>query len=524
VLTVCWWDSRTKTIKLTGRCSATLQVAHCRRYTYVYCCVVSAAHGLIERDVVSLPDPAPPRPDVIPVPQQPIEPPPQYVHAHSNPQPVSSLPGQGPTAGFATQSDEYGPLPSNWERREDQLGRNYYVDHNTRTTTWHRPRFNQVVNNAEHQQAEANQASDHHNRRQLVDEAFGDLDAPSQVSQTVTVPQQPTPSSDPLGSLPAGWEERRTPEGRIYFVDRRSSLEYISWHKHKSVLILLVASNIDNTRSTTWVDPRRQHTQSTQGQARATAPGSHLGPLPSGWEMRLTSTSRIYFIDHNTKATTWDDPRGANVPQYKRDFRRKLILFRCQPAMRRPAGNVHIKVRRNYIFEDSYAEVMRQSPNDLKKTLMITFEGEPGLDYRANSRCVASVYNSYLKEPSNVSTEFFFLLSCELFNPFYCLFEYTAHDEYTLQISPMSGVNPEYLNYFKFIGRIVGLAIFHRQHLNAYFISSFYKMVITKKIALSDLENVDAELYRSMKWMLDNDITDVIDETFSFQEERACDN
>jgi len=45
-------------------------------------------------------------------------------------------------------------------------------------------------------------------------------------------------------------------------------------------------------------------------------------------------------------------------------------------------------------------------------------------------------------------------------------------------------------------------------------------MVITKKIALSDLESVDAELYRSMKWMLDNDITGVIDETFSLQEER----
>lgn len=27
-----------------------------------------------------------------------------------------------------------------WERRVDQLGRTYYVDHNTRTTTWTRPR------------------------------------------------------------------------------------------------------------------------------------------------------------------------------------------------------------------------------------------------------------------------------------------------------------------------------------------------------------------------------------------------
>lgn len=25
---------------------------------------------------------------------------------------------------------------------------------------------------------------------------------------------------------------------------------------------------------------------------------SQLGPLPSGWEMRLTSTARVYFVDH----------------------------------------------------------------------------------------------------------------------------------------------------------------------------------------------------------------------------------
>lgn len=36
------------------------------------------------------------------------------------------------------------------------------------------------------------------------------------------------------------------------------------------------------------------------------------------------------------------------------------------------------------------------------------------------------------------SREFFFLLSRELFNPYYGLFEYSANDTYTVQISPMS--------------------------------------------------------------------------------------
>ncbi|WAR52221.1 hypothetical protein PtB15_1B662 [Puccinia triticina] len=80
------------------------------------------------------------------------------------------------------------------------------------------------------------------------------------------------------------------------------------------------------------------------------------------------------------------DPRlpsslDQNVPQYKRDFRRKLIYFRSQPALRPNSGLCHVKIRRSHIFEDSYAEIMRQQANDLKKRLMIKFDGEDGLNY-----------------------------------------------------------------------------------------------------------------------------------------------
>lgn len=175
------------------------------------------------------------------------------------------------------------------------------------------------------------------------------------------------------GELPAGWEQRHTPEGRAYFVDH-------------------------NTRTTTWVDPRRQqyirmygNNPSGNNTTIQQQPVSQLGPLPSGWEMRLTNTARVYFVDHNTKTTTWDDPRlpsslDQGVPQYKRDFRRKLIYFRSQPALRILSGQCHIKVRRGAIFEDSYAEIMRQSATDLKKRLMIKFDGEDGLDYGGLSR------------------------------------------------------------------------------------------------------------------------------------------
>lgn len=404
--------------------------------------------------------------------------------------------------GFSAFEDAQGRLPPGWERREDNLGRTYYVDHNSRQTTWIRPTANFDAGQQRTQmEAQQNVERQRHQARVLPEDRTGansptlsDSHSPSHtpnpVNQATAAQMVATGATTAgTGELPAGWEQRHTPEGRAYFVDH-------------------------NTRTTTWVDPRRQQYIRMYGQNAGgnnttiqQQPVSQLGPLPSGWEMRLTNTARVYFVDHNTKTTTWDDPRlpsslDQNVPQYKRDFRRKLIYFRSQPALRILSGQCHVKVRRTHIFEDSYAEIMRQSPNDLKKRLMIKFDGEDGLDYGGLSR------------------EFFFLLSHEMFNPFYCLFEYSAHDNYTLQINPHSGINPEHLGYFKFIGRVVGLAIFHRRFLDAFFIGAFYKMVLKKKVTLTDMEGVDAEFHRTLSWTMDNDITDVIYSTFSVEDER----
>ena len=296
-------------------------------------------------------------------------------NASANAQTASSNNAQ--MRNFNPHEDQYGPLPPGWERRIDPLGRTYYVDHNTRSTTWNRPSPNQTTN-THTQEGDTNAARDHNNRRVLVDDM---LEAASGVNRSTSATATNTSTAalaasnnattGGAGPLPSGWEERYTPEGRPYYVDH-------------------------NTRTTTWVDPRRQtviRVMGPNGQNTALQPQtiSQLGPLPSGWEMRLTSTARVYFVDHNTKTTTWDDPRmpstlDANVPQYKRDFRRKLIYFRSQPAMRAQPGNCQIKVRRNHIFEDSYAEIMRQTPSDLKKRLMIKFDGEDGLDYGGLSR------------------------------------------------------------------------------------------------------------------------------------------
>ena len=80
-----------------------------------------------------------------------------------------------------------------------------------------------------------------------------------------------------------------------------------------------------------------------------------------------------------------------------------------------------LHIRREHLLEDAFNKIMAASKKDLQKCkLYVTFDREEGLDYGGPSR------------------EFFFLLSRELFNPYYGLFEYSANDTYTVQVSPMS--------------------------------------------------------------------------------------
>lgn len=118
------------------------------------------------------------------------------------------------------------------------------------------------------------------------------------------------------------------------------------------------------------------------------------------------------------------------------------------------------------MLEDSYRQIQvaAHKVDILKTKLWIEFDGEVGLDY------------------GGVAREWFYLLSKEMFNPYYGLFEYSATDNYTLQINPYSGLcNDDHLLYFKFIGRVAGMAVYHGKLLDGFFIRPFYKMMLGKK-------------------------------------------
>lgn len=76
------------------------------------------------------------------------------------------------------------------------------------------------------------------------------------------------------------------------------------------------------------------------------------------------------------------------------------------------------------------------------------------------------------------SREFFFLLSREIFNPYYGLFEYSANDTYTIQISPTASFIHNNMEWFRFAGRVVGLVIVQGFLLDVFFTRTIYKTLL----------------------------------------------
>jgi len=183
------------------------------------------------------------------------------------------------------------------------------------------------------------------------------------------------------------------------------------------------------------------------------------------------------------------------------DFDNKRNYFN-QQLHRRPHGREHhsalqLNVRRARVFEDSYQYLQRKTGEQIKYgKLSVRFYDEEGVD------------------AGGVTREWFQILARQMFNPNYALFQPCAADRLTYQPNRASAVNPEHLSFFKFVGRVIGKAIFDGRLLDAYFARSLYRQLLGKPVDYRDVEWVDPEYYKSLGWILENDPSP-LDLTFS---------
>ncbi|XP_025778919.1 E3 ubiquitin-protein ligase SMURF1 [Puma concolor] len=364
-----------------------------------------------------------------------------------------------------------------------------------------------------------------------------------------------TPQNRPHGhqspELPEGYEQRTTVQGQVYFLHTQTGVS--TWHDPRIPSPLGTIPGGDEAFLCDFL--LQGHTSEPRDLNSVNC--DELGPLPPGWEVRSTVSGRIYFVDHNNRTTQFTDPRLHHImnhqcqlkepsqplplpsegsvedeelpaQRYERDLVQKLKVLRHELSLQQPqAGHCRIEVSREEIFEESYRQIMKMRPKDLKKRLMVKFRGEEGLDYGGVARArVRGPQQTALPRP-HVALQLpgpplgaypsylsLFLRTCPLLLTVLHRLLLGSSRLYMLQINPDSSINPDHLSYFHFVGRIMGLAVFHGHYINGGFTVPFYKQLLGKPIQLSDLESVDPELHKSLVWILENDITPVLDHTF----------
>ncbi|XP_040015294.1 membrane-associated guanylate kinase, WW and PDZ domain-containing protein 1b isoform X3 [Xiphias gladius] len=107
-------------------------------------------------------------------------------------------------------------------------------------------------------------------------------------------------------------DDEDLPDMNSSFTGDSSELEEI----HPSVRPFAPRQSEPSYAGTTPSPPATtESTQQTHSHLSHPPPEDPLGPLPDNWEMAYTENGEVYFIDHNTKTTSWIDPRCLDKPQ-----------------------------------------------------------------------------------------------------------------------------------------------------------------------------------------------------------------
>lgn len=186
----------------------------------------------------------------------------------------------------------------------------------------------------------------------------------------------------------------------------------------------------------------------------------------------------------------------------KRNYFNRSVHVKTGQQQRPQYPPLQLSVRRDQVFHDSFKSLYFKSGPEMKfGKLNIRFHGEEGVD------------------AGGVTREWFQVLARQMFDPNYALFIPVSSDRTTFHPNKLSGINDEHLMFFKFIGRIIGKALYEGRLLECYFSRAVYKRILGKPVSVKDMESFDPDYYKSLVWMLENDITDIIVETFSVEDD-----
>ena len=174
------------------------------------------------------------------------------------------------------------------------------------------------------------------------------------------------------------------------------------------------------------------------------------------------------------------------------DRLRNLRLALQRQRRSRNGTKLRLRITRENVLADSFSH-LRGVDGTLVASLPLSvqFDGEEGLDQ------------------GGVSREWMFLLMQAVLDPQVALFS-KSNENYVYQINASSHVNPEHLDYFNFLGKLLAKCICDGITTPfSHFTPDVYNVLLQKPTYFSDLQIIDADIYRSLQWILDNDVEEL---------------
>ncbi|PRD29420.1 UNVERIFIED_CONTAM: NEDD4-like E3 ubiquitin-protein ligase WWP1 [Trichonephila clavipes] len=118
---------------------------------------------------------------------------------------------------------------------------------------------------------------------------------------------------DPLGPLPEGWVSPETgTQSLAPFTITVNSVPAARPSTSIGTATMngvLPSSSTATSQAPTTAPPTAQASQARSGNQRQAATNGEEEMLPGGWEVRFDQYGRKYYVDHNTRSTTWERPQ-----------------------------------------------------------------------------------------------------------------------------------------------------------------------------------------------------------------------
>ncbi|KAK8852883.1 hypothetical protein M9Y10_017875 [Tritrichomonas musculus] len=159
-----------------------------------------------------------------------------------------------------------------------------------------------------------------------------------------------------------------------------------------------------------------------------------------------------------------------------------------------------LHVDRSNLLTTSFRAINNLSTSDLMNFLQIKFKNEEGVDQEGLTR------------------EWFTELAKEIFNQNYGLFDCSTSN-LSYKPNSLSSVNPNHLEYFRFAGLFIARALIQGICIDAHLTTSFLKQILHRTPKLNDLEDIDEEMYNSLKYIQDSEDVESLELTFSIDKE-----